>query len=275
MTLLKLKELEKYLYNRKLAIEFILEKPRKKFSASTFHKLRVEIKKLNALFDLLSTCTESFNRKKTFKPFKIIFRQAGIVRELQLEETLLKNFKLISLLSDYMISIRKNRLTEQRVFFSMIDIKMNDRIKNKYKLIVPFLSSVNKLNSENYLNEKTISIKKIINRTNIQAEQIHELRKLLKMVSYIRKCLSSEKYNDPESKNHKLSGLLGKWHDLQVMIRHLNKAIDTGEINKDEIILLKKIKAKISSDSYNLFEKIKKAISESEFFTGNKQQYMY
>lgn len=270
-----MKEIKKYLHTRKLAIEFILVKPRSKFSVNTFHKLRVEIKKLNALFDLLNSCSENFNRKKTFKPFKKIFRQAGIVRELQLEETLLKKLNLISLLSEYMISLRKHRLAEQRVFFSLIDLKMNERLKNRYKKIEPFLSSVNKLNSENYLKGKTNSIKEIINRTNIQAEQIHELRKLLKPVNYIRKCLYAEKQNYQGSHNNKLSGLLGKWHDLQVMVRHLDNAVVKGNINKVEIDLLTNIIAKLTSERNNIFEKIKRAISRSEFFTGSKQQFLY
>ncbi|MBK9333233.1 MAG: CHAD domain-containing protein [Ignavibacteria bacterium] len=270
-----MKEIKKYLQNRKLAIEFILEKPRSKFSANTFHKLRVEIKKLNALIDLLNACSENFNRKKTFKPFKKIFRQAGVVRELQLEETLLKKLNLISLLSEYMISLRKHRLTEQRFFFSMIDLKLNDRLKNKYKEIEPLLSSVNKLNTENYLNDKTNSIKKIINRSDLKAEQIHELRKLLKPVNYIRKCLYADKLNYPGSHNNKLSGLLGKWHDLQVMVRHLDNAVVKGKINKVEIDLLSNINAKLASDRDNIFEKIKMAIPRSEFFTDRKLPFVY
>ncbi len=259
------------MYNRLLAIENILEKPRSKFTPGTFHKLRVEIKKLNALFDLLSDCSEKFNRVKIFKPFKKIFRQAGKVRELQLEETILKKFKLISVLSDYIISVRKQRLREQGIFFSMVDQKMKDRIKSGYKLISPFLSDINKLNTENYLNDKTNNIKKIINRPDLQTEQLHELRKLLKKVSYIRKGVSAEKLINPESEINKLSGLLGKWHDFQVMIRHLDKAIEYGEINDMEIKFLKNLKLNLSTDISNLSEKIKTEIPRSEFYTGVEQ----
>ena len=39
----------------------------------------VEIKKLNALFELINFCDKDFKRKKTFKPIKEIFQQAGAV----------------------------------------------------------------------------------------------------------------------------------------------------------------------------------------------------
>ena len=60
--------------------------------------------------------------------------------------------------------------------------------------------------------------------------------------------------------------LLGKWHDFQVIIRHLKKAMDTCGINPKEVSQLEKTKAKFSSDSELLFNKINVAIPTSEFF---------
>ena len=68
-----MKALKKYLKKRKSAITFLLEKQQESFTPDTFHTLRLEIKKLNALFDLVNFCSKSFKQKKTFKPFKLIF----------------------------------------------------------------------------------------------------------------------------------------------------------------------------------------------------------
>ena len=75
-----------------------------------------------------------------------------------------------------------------------------------------------------------------------------------------------EKQNKPLPKKDDLLELLGNWHYLQVIIRNLKKAIDTGGINPKEVSQLKKIKAKFSSDSELLFNKIKVVIPTSEFF---------
>ena len=67
----------KYLKNRRDAINSLLEKPKRLYTPATFHKLRVELKKLDAFFDLIKFSSKDFKRKKTFKPFKLIFNHAG------------------------------------------------------------------------------------------------------------------------------------------------------------------------------------------------------
>jgi len=86
-----MKTLTRYLGRRKIAIYLLMKRPRDKFTTHTFHRLRVEIKKLNAFLQLIGFCSNDFKRKKTFKPFGKLFRQAGKVRELQLEKKVLKN----------------------------------------------------------------------------------------------------------------------------------------------------------------------------------------
>lgn len=87
-----MKALKTYLKSRKKASLFQLEKPRIKYSLETFHQLPIEIKKLNALFDLISSSSKKFRCKKMIKAFKTIFRQARKVRDLQIEEASLKKY---------------------------------------------------------------------------------------------------------------------------------------------------------------------------------------
>jgi len=54
------KALVKYLEKRRSAIDSLLEMPNHKYTSGTFHKLRVEIKKLNAPFELLNFCAKEF-----------------------------------------------------------------------------------------------------------------------------------------------------------------------------------------------------------------------
>jgi CHAD domain-containing protein len=97
-----MKELEKYLLKRVTVISGFLEIPKESFTTETIHDLRVEIKKLHALFELLEHCHDNFKMKRLFKPFRHLFRQTGKVREIQVEEELLKmNFEN-NLPSNYM-----------------------------------------------------------------------------------------------------------------------------------------------------------------------------
>src|SRR5436190_20764312 len=105
-----MKTLKKHLDDRKLAITTFLEQPRDQYTPETFHKLRVEIKKLNALFDLIDFCSKDFKRKKTFRPYHKIFRQAGKVRELQIEETIVQNYCNEHCLVDYQNKLKLQQL---------------------------------------------------------------------------------------------------------------------------------------------------------------------
>ena len=61
-----MKALIKYFKIRKVAVNFTLEKPTWAYTPDTFHKLRVEIKKLNALFELTQLALKRWPVKKTY-----------------------------------------------------------------------------------------------------------------------------------------------------------------------------------------------------------------
>ena len=262
-----MKALTKYLKKREAAINFLLEKPTRAYTPDTFHKLRVEINKLNAFFELINFYSKDFKRKKTFKPFKLIFRQAGKVRELQVEEAMLRKYFLNDLLKDYRDSLKKLRLKEKEDFFSIANEKFAARLKKAYREIVPFLAKADKKTVNSYMEKKRKKIEKILSQNTLQMPQAHILRKQLKKFHYNRKSLNLEKQNMPHPKKDILPELLGKWHDFQIIIRHLKKAMDTVGINPTEVSQLEIIKAEFSSDSELLFNKIRVAIPISEFFT--------
>ena len=261
----------KYFKKRENAINFLLEKPHLAYTPETFHKLRVEIKKLNAFFELINICSKNFKRKKTFKPFKLIFRQAGKVRELQVEEAMLRKYFLKNLLKDYRSSLKEFRLKEQEDFFSIANKKFVARLKKKHCKIVPFLKKIDKKKIKSYMKKKRIQIEKNISQKTLQAPQIHELRKSLKTFNYNRKSLNLEKKNKPLPKKDVLAELLGKWHDCQVVIRHLEKTIDACGMNPKELSQIEKIKENFSSDSQMLFYKINETTPSSEFFAVHKK----
>jgi predicted RNase H-like nuclease (RuvC/YqgF family) len=250
------KTLIKYFEKRKSNIIALLEKPRSEYVPATFHELRVEIKKLNALLHLVEFCANAFERKKIFEPFKTIFRQAGKVRELQLEEAILKKHFSRHSLSDYRNDLKQQQHREQDEFFSMVNDKFISRLEKKFHKIVPFLEEVNKKKADRYLEERENTIKELTVHDTLQSEQAHELRKQLKTLNYNRKSLSGDKQSTAHLKSDTISELLGKWHDYQVMSGHLEKVISTGGVNQEEMKQLDSIKEKINSQSERIFKRI-------------------
>jgi hypothetical protein len=255
-----MKTLTKYLKNRIDVIDSLLRKPRDKYKPNTFHKLRVEIKKLNSGFDLINFCSTTFKRKATYKPYKIIFSKAGKVRELQIEDAMLKNYFGNKIIKDYRKILKTLRLKAEKDFFSVLNKKIIRKLNKKHNSIIPHLRKIDNKKIAIYLEKKENQIKELLHRKIIQTKQIHQLRKELKVQNYNKAITSKEKHSTQDV----LPELLGKWHDCQVIIKHLKKTLNRRKLDKNEEDQLKIIQSKIINKRNILFDEIKKAIKEND-----------
>ena len=255
-----MKTLAKYLNKRKEVIDSLLKKPSDTYTASTFHKLRIEIKKLNSSFDLINCCATNFRRRATYKPYKIIFRKAGKVRELQIEDAMLKNYFGNKIIKDYRKTLKTLRLKAEKDFFSLLNKKIMRKLNKKHHSIIPHLREIDNKKIAIYLEKKEKQIKELLHREIIQTKQIHQLRKELKVLNYNKAITSKEKHSTQDV----LPELLGKWHDCQVIIKHLKKTLNRRKLDKNEEAQLKIIQSKIINKRNILFDEIKKAIKEND-----------
>ena len=253
-----MKTLTKYLKNRIDVIDSLLRKPRDKYKPNTFHKLRVEIKKLNSGFDLINFCSTTFKRKATYKPYKIIFSKAGKVRELHIEDEMLNNYFGNKMIKDYRKSLKKLRLKAENDFFSLLNKKLMDQLNKKHHSINPHLREIDSKKTSIYLEKKENQIKELLGKNIIQTEQIHQLRKELKILNYNKAIIAKEKQDKELSQQDVLTEILGKWHDCQVIIKHLEKALNQEKLSPAEAEQLKIIHSKIVNKRNILFNEIKK-----------------
>jgi CHAD domain-containing protein len=259
-----MKALTTYFVTRKKTLLSLLEKSEKKYTPSTFHQLRVELKKLNALFDLIEFSSTKFRRKKVIKPFKTIFKQAGKVRDLQIEEATFKKYQEYNLLLKYRSNLCIQQLKEKKLFFSLLNLQTTKQLKNQYKKSIPFLSEIDREKVNSYLIKKKAEIKIFLSQPNLQTEQLHELRKLLKIYYYNEMNLLLKNKNQKTPKKKKLTELLGNWNDRVITIIQIQKTIDEAKTNTEEIAALESLKIKIAAQNNVFLDKIKLAILEFE-----------
>ena len=252
-----MKAITKYFKKRKTAIIFLLEKPKQEYTPETYHQLRVEIKKLDAFMHLIKFCAKDFMRKKSFKLFTVIFRQAGKMREIYIEQAMLKNYFTNNVLKAYSVKLKKSQVTALEKYISLVSIKYITKLKKNFREMTSFLKNINKKRGEGYIEKQKKDIEKLLSPINVKPSQLHTLRKKLKKLIYIRKILSYEKPVDPIPQKDNLPELLGKWHDCQIVIRHLKKTIDAEVIDSRAAKQLQKTKTKIMSDKLELFNKVK------------------
>jgi CHAD domain-containing protein len=220
-----MEELEIYSENRKRALNLILQKAPEKYTVETFHELRVEIKKVKALFELIAFCYKKFKLKKTFRPFRIIFKAAGKVRELQLQQIILEELRDFQLLKKYPSQLKKLENKKIKKFFYSTNKRLVKKLRAKYLLIICLISKIPVSKINRYRTQITNEKKKLIQKKRLKKKQIHDFRKRLKICQYTEKIFRADKPNNLISDTTVLSDLLGEWHDYEVVDFRLKKAI--------------------------------------------------
>ncbi len=264
-----MKGLKKYFHSRINAITLLLEKPAISFTTATFHTIRLEIKKLNSFFELVEYCSKDFNRNKASKPFRKIFHQAGKIREIQIEELLLKKYINNTFLVGYLKNLRIEKNKERAIFSKLLSESVTEQIKKSSIHTLQVLSAIDKKKVSHYLKEKRKKILSHTGTSDIQPEQVHQLRKLLKCYYYNKKLIEKGIQNTISDKQSQLSDLLGKWHDLQITYLHLNKAIKAEGIDPVDITQIETVEALISSEIQIKLSQIKTVLSGFRFIEVN------
>lgn len=250
-----MKALETYFKKRKKALNLILEKAPDCYTVETFHELRVEIKRLKALFELIAFCSKKFKLQKTFTPFRIIFKKAGEIRELQLEQTILEEQPNFHLLKKYPNQLKKLETKKIKNFFATANKRLIKKLKGKYRKIICLFTKASKKKVNRYRNKTRKELKKLIRKNDFKKKQIHDFRKRLKVYQYNEKIMNPDQ-NKLVPDQDKLSDLLGKWHDYNVVILHLKKIISTSKKDSNKRNQLRIIQVTMTSKRALLFLKI-------------------
>ncbi len=253
-----MRALRKYYKKRLTTIISILSKPEREFTTGVYHRLRVEIKKLNAIFHLLNFSTGKFKRKKSYRPFKDIFRQAGKIRDLQLEENYLKKFPLNKFLANCKFQLRSERLIAQKKFYKL---KNEADLTRNARKIDAKITGLNRKKIKLFLRSAEVRIHELLSANDYSPAALHLLRKQLKMYSYISKIdpVKSQKNNLGDTEE--LMNLLGKYHDRLVILKHFSRTAakikDRNHGNKTP----EKLKAGLYRERKKLISHIKESIT--------------
>ena len=105
-----MEKIKKYLDKHSSAIGLLFSKAQKTNTQTYYHQLRIEIKKLRALIDLIGHFDKKFKPNKALKPFHKIFESAGKIRELQLEESQMKKHYSPSTFTAYKLILKEQKV---------------------------------------------------------------------------------------------------------------------------------------------------------------------
>ncbi len=202
------------------------------FDKEAIHKMRTTTKRLRALFLLISYLTEhKFKPKKQLKKIRNLFKLAGWIRELQIEQEIVRNYQTLLKESypEYLEYLRTREFREISRFLKQLPmISKRDRVLRDDKIlgaIEAIPGSQITQNCRQFINEKVSEIISTLSKP-ASNHRIHYIRTLLKQLYYIsdieslRPCVTEITGMDVE-RIREIEQYLGSWHDLVNSSRYL------------------------------------------------------
>lgn len=228
-----MKNLKRYWNRRVDNVVSLITITRNAGNANYYHDIRIEVKKIKALFELIRYHDRDFKLKKNLEPFRQLFERAGRIREIQIEKKLLKKYLrqssspylavLLSAQNDYDKSFNKIPVTQ--VVSNIL------AARNRVKRHIDELS-VQAM--EKYLVKMERKVMKKLSGE-LHGRVVHQLRKKLKTLHYNIDQVQPNREMMGGQHWIKFLDALGKWHDCEVAIRHLKKFVRKSKLKNVKV----------------------------------------
>jgi len=222
-------ELKKYFEKRVEVLDRILKNPVRKYKPEHLHKLRIEIKKIRALFMMLEKTTKNFHSKRSIAPFEIIFSHAGRIRNVQVEENMLKKMGKNSFTKSFRSHLLVQKKEEKTIFSRINNHRFSGDIHQVSTRLFPLLMNAGGKKTKSYIIKKGKKIQALLKKKKPDPKDGHELRKQIKAWYYLSKGLGMYNKNLLQ-RISKLQDLLGTWHDWRVLEKDLKKWKDRDDV---------------------------------------------
>lgn len=208
----------KYAKKRLVRLQSALQEFGHRTDPELIHLVRVEIKKLKALLNLIGYSRKKFKAHETYIPFRTIHRASARIWEPVVMQRLLKQYA-IQVPNVYSpLEIEKFRLKIPSFV---------EAIKKGKRAILPAVKEVTKNDYRKYLKKKNRLVGDLITGS-IQLRQLHLIRKHVKEVYYLSGISKKRKEINPLLSQ--CDNLIGSWLDQKLVLAWLRKSNPTSQV---------------------------------------------
>lgn len=236
-----MKQLKAYANKQFKSLADDLESYRHLQDTEVLHKIRVEIKKIKVVLNLINYSVKKFKGHQHFIPFRTIFRKAGAIRQPEVLYKLLLLYQ-VGGVTDGQIP-RSTKLDKlSKAFQKEVPLFIESEKKQREK-IKKYFDQVSKDNARKYVKKKRRELEQLLFPT-FNKTSLHRARKICKEVVYLHWVDNRPK---PDPFFNEVENMIGKWHDKQVLLPILKKNKATDEVSKlstacqEDLINLKKL----------------------------------
>jgi len=232
----------------------VLKKKKYALSDKDFHSIRVDIKKIHALFELVEKSDPSFHQKKNFAPFKLVFEQAGQIRDKEVIQTILHEQPYNASIEKFEFDLFHQINKEKKQFFKLIKSSLLKNISHHRSKVSDFINHIHHKAATKYVKKKTNALHDVLIEDHVDPSNLHEIRKQIKDVYYIRKMI--EPKNNQASRTDQLQELLGQWHDGRVLLQELDKYLESSHLTAKDQKPYESLKKRIRKENEAQFNAI-------------------
>jgi hypothetical protein len=247
-------KLKKYYLQQVDSIDGLLLKSGEDFTPEDFHMLRLCIKKIKAVLSFLEFYNPDFSKEKYYKPYKNLFSHAGKVREVQIQQSQLKNHSYNPSIAKYLNELSNELRDHHAAFAELVKRKLRKKIKSNAKKVEGFFQEAAKKLMTKYLLEEQSNIQLLLKADKLAKKDVHDLRKQIKDIYYLQKIF--------QPKDNRLvvadefQEMLGQWHDNELLAKDILKGAKNHKLQPDEVKALMSLHKKILVSSDRQLKKI-------------------
>ena len=241
-------------------------------AGETIHQLRVNIKQQIAFFRILRALESHLPLEEIQAPFAAFFKSIGKIRNLEIRQQLLTNEEKKYQVADSYSNKIQEKISTEKLWWtteteplSLIPFR---QVSHKVK------SSIDRLPLENlketlgeYFYFLIAEIRKTVSQETVKIEQLHDLRKLLKVLFFNLKLTDRliSQTTIPATLYKKLTrynNILGEWHDQFITVYKLS--YKKQKVDKQVLKMLKKKERTTRKEIIGSFPAIGDFISKLE-----------
>jgi CHAD domain-containing protein len=198
------------------------------------HDMRVGIKRLRAYFNLIEWINPVFQAKQNIKPIRRLFKTAGKVRDIHVQQELLRRWatELDLEMSEYYNFLKQKEMEERKRFADSVKKKFDPKVfRSNWTLIQNVLSFISteyiQFKSEERFNSQIEELIKFKEKENFVEDDYHAIRILSKETRYtlevLQTCFPPKNiWTQLNEALRKLHQSLGRWHDDDVSLLFLD-----------------------------------------------------
>lgn len=217
-----------------------------RFETSQIHRIRLDIKRIRAIFQLIEVLRpEKFSEQRDGLFLKTLFKTAGKIRELQVNllclEQLAEKSDIILPFKEFLIGEERNcrkNFKEATTRFDPSDLSEISLKISQLEKDIPAEQIIDQAIA--FITTATVAIRKL-NTGRASTESMHKIRQQLKSLGGIAALIATKR---PDEKLKSLINVvkntdfrLGEWHDHIVLTASLDSFLELTEQGTGEIAL--------------------------------------